>query len=114
MKQATIIKDLSEVLDHDELHMFYILLRDVKINVRCGKETGDTITTNIGTPQAACASAFLFTFYLAKSIQDHRITEQEYSYAIPKHQAEEYAAEHLKDHNYITEIQNKIPAKLKE
>ena len=70
------MKDLSEVLNPDELHMFDILLKDVTIQVRCGKKFGKYIVTNIGTPQGDCASAIVFTFYLAKSIQ-YRIIDQE-------------------------------------
>ena len=48
---ATLMKDLGEVLDPDELHMFYILLKDVTIQVRCCTKFGEDIVTNIGTPQ---------------------------------------------------------------
>ena len=54
VKLATIMKDLSEVLDPDELHMFYILLKDVTIQVRCGKKFGKDIVTNIGTTRRLC------------------------------------------------------------
>ena len=40
VKRATIMKDLSEVLDPDELHMFYIQLKDVTIQVRCWEKFG--------------------------------------------------------------------------
>ena len=103
VKRATIMKDLSEVLDPDELHMFYILLKDVTIQVRCGKTFGEDIITNIGTPQGDCASAILFTFYLAKSIQDRRTDqEHEHSYARPNKNKEDLLPEHLHDHTYTT------------
>ena len=101
VKRATIMRDLSEVLKPDELHMFYILLKDVKIKVRCGKQTGDSITTNIGTPQGDCASAILFTFYLAKSIQDQRTNlELEHNYARPNSKKQEFLPKQLQDHTY--------------
>ncbi len=42
MNQATEMRDPSDVLDPDELHMFYIILKDAKIQFRCGKEIGNT------------------------------------------------------------------------
>ena len=83
--------------------MFYILLKDVTTQVRCGKKFGKDIVTNIGTPQVDCASAILFTFYLAKSIQDRRIDqEQEHNYARPNNNKEDLQPEHLHDHTYTT------------
>jgi hypothetical protein len=101
VRRATIMKDLSEVLDPDELHMFYILLKDVNFQVRVGRKLGEPIITNIGTPQGDCASAILFTFYLAKSIQDNRTsTENEHNYARPSDDKEELLPQHLEDHTY--------------
>ena len=36
------MQDLKEVLAEDELHIFYILLKDVQIQVRCGEKYGKT------------------------------------------------------------------------
>ena len=44
------MNDLSEVLDPDELHMFYILLRDVEIEVRVNSISGKPFITNVGSP----------------------------------------------------------------
>ena len=62
------MNDLKEVLDHDELHMFYLLLKDVEITVQVNRTTGEPFKTNIGSPQGDSASAFLFIFYLANSL----------------------------------------------
>ena len=44
----------------------------------------------------------LFTFYLAKSIQDRSIDqEQENNYARPNNNKEDLLPEHLHDHTYI-------------
>ncbi len=42
---------LREILDEDEIHMINILVEDVKLTVRVGKNLGNKITTNIGVPQ---------------------------------------------------------------
>ena len=97
------MKDLSEVLIPDELHIFYILLKYVTIQVRCGTKFGKDIVTNIGTPQGDCACAILFTFYLAKSRQDRRIDQvQEHNLARPDNNKEDLLPEHLHDHTYTT------------
>ena len=66
--------------------MFYILLKDVTIQVRCGKKFGEYIVTNIGTPQG-----------------DRRINqEQEHNFARPNNNKEDLLPEHLHDHTYTT------------
>ena len=48
----------------------YILLKDVQFQVIAGSELSEPILTNIREPQGDCLSALLFTFYLAKSLED--------------------------------------------
>ena len=69
IERDTLINDLSLVLNRDELHMFYILLKDVEIEVKVESETGKSFITNIGSPQGDSASAFLFIYYLALSLK---------------------------------------------
>ena len=70
MWRETLMKDLRSVLDKNELHLMYILLKDVQFQVRARSELGEPILTNIRGPQGDCLSALLFTFYLAKSLED--------------------------------------------
>ena len=49
--------------------MMKILLKDVKLGLRIGKEFGEKITTNIGVPQGDCLSQILFTVYLPDALQ---------------------------------------------
>ena len=52
--------------------MMKILLKDVKLSVRIGKEFGEKIPTNIGIPQGDCLSPILITVYLADALKTER------------------------------------------
>ena len=93
VERAVLMDDLSEILYKDELHIFDILLRDVEYKVRCGQSFGENFKTNIGTPQGDCASAVLFTLYLAKALQDKRTPPPP----------------HLSDHTYFEKDQPPLP-----
>ena len=68
IQRNTLIEDLKNVLNQDELHLIRILL-DVKIAVKCGNCKSRLFSTDRGAPQGDCASASEFTFYLAKSLE---------------------------------------------
>ena len=70
--QGQLLEDLKEVLEEDELHMISILLKDVRITVRIKNTSGESFTTNVGVPQGDCLSPVLFTYYLAKAINQFR------------------------------------------
>jgi sorting nexin-29 len=104
IKRDVLIEDLRTVLEEDELHMFSLLLKDVKLQVRVKDQLGDQFNTNIGTPQGDSASALLFTFYLAQALKDNKSpTEEEHNYAQPKNNCN--LPPHLSDHSYY----NKLP-----
>ena len=59
----------------------FILINDVTLKVRIGKETGNEINTNVGVCQGDCLSALLFIFYLAhiiKPFPSHATKEDHY------------------------------------
>ena len=68
IRRPQLIKDLSKILDDDELHMFYILLYKMNYTVQVGNTRGEPFETNIGAPQGDCASAPEFTFTLAVAL----------------------------------------------
>ena len=68
IRRPQLIKDLSKILDDDELHMFYILLYKMNYTVQVGNARGEPFETNIGAPQGDCASAPEFTFTLAVAL----------------------------------------------
>ena len=68
VERGRIIQDLKEFLEEDELHLIKILMEDVRLAVRVGKEPGKQFKTNIGIPQGDCLSPILFTLYLARAL----------------------------------------------
>ena len=63
-----LVKDLKEILQPDKLHMMPLLVKDVNLPVKVGKEKGENIKTEKGIAQGDCLSAVLFIFYLARSM----------------------------------------------
>ena len=89
------MKDVCKVSALEELHIFNIVRKDAKIQERCGKKTGETIT-NIGTPQGECTSTILFTINLTKSILEKGTnTELEHNYARSHNKSEKFTFDHL-------------------
>ena len=64
-----LLKDLHEP---DEMHMMAILISDVVLTVKVGKELGEQFKTEVGIAQGDCLSAVLFIFYLAKSLTPNK------------------------------------------
>ena len=103
------------ILDPHVTHIRKILLKDVKLSVRIGKEFGEKITRNTGVPQRDCLSLslslspILFTFYLADALKTERskITE-EHNYSKIPMKSEDLLQEHLKDHTYNLPQENKL------
>ena len=74
--RATLIQELQQVINPDELHLVKLLL-NVKLTVKSGEHISAYFDTDTGAPQGDCASANQFTFYLANQnnhtpqISDH-------------------------------------------
>ena len=68
--RATIIEELKEVVEIDELHMIKLLLEDVELIVKIGKRNSEPFKTNIGAPQGDCLSPILFIWYLARTLEE--------------------------------------------
>ena len=101
VSRAELFKDLAEILENDELHLMKILLKDVILQVRCGKELGPEIRTNVGVPQGDGMSPILFTLYLAQALKPKREgIMEEHSYSLTPRKAEEMVPQHLIDHTY--------------
>ena len=90
----------------DEIHMMAVLISDVVLTVKVGKELGEQIKKEVGIAQGDCLSAVLFIFYLAKSLTPNRECI-EHNYASVE-QCGNILPEECKDHDYYikTEIKN--------
>ena len=116
-----LLKDLSEVLEADELHLMSILIEDVTIQVKVGKELGEEFITEEGVCQGDVLSAIFFIFYLSISLtpKTHQLSLQEHNYAwqesqpspipktIPPHIDHTYAEPEHQDH--ADGMQNSTP-----
>ena len=98
---------LETILEPDETYMMKILLKDVTLSVRIGKEFGKKITTNIGVPQGDYLSPILFMLHLADSLKIERSTiTEEHNYSRIPINSEDLFQEHLKDHTYNLQMGN--------
>ena len=68
IERRTLLNELGEILNTDEVHLMKILL-SVNLSVRIGNTVGDRFETDTGAPQGDCLSALEFTFYLAKTLE---------------------------------------------
>ena len=68
IQRNTLIEDVKNVLNQDELHLIRILL-DVKIAAKCANYKNRFFSTDTGAPEGDCASASEYTFYRAKSLE---------------------------------------------
>ncbi len=57
--RGTLFKDLTEILEEDELHMISILLKYITLQVKIGNNTGRAFTTTVGVLQGDCLSPVL-------------------------------------------------------
>ena len=84
----TIIEDLKNTLNQDELHLIWILL-DLKILAKYSRNNSKFFNTNTRAPQGDCASPSEFTFYLIKlhettntintTLEDHNTIQDQIS-----------------------------------
>ena len=49
--RSKLLTDLQEILEPDEMHMMAVLIRDVVLTVKVGKELGEQIKTEVGIAQ---------------------------------------------------------------
>ena len=87
------------------MHMMAILISDVVLTVKVGKELGEQFKTEVGIAQGDCLSAVLFIFYLAKSLTPNRECI-EHNYASAE-QCGNILPEECKDHDYFRKTETK-------
>ena len=96
IQRNTLIEDLKNVLNQDELHLIRILL-DLKIEAKFGNYKFQFFIKDTGAPQGDCVSAREFTFYLTKSLEttiandtpsleEHNNIQSNYPIVLPNYQ----------------------------
>ena len=98
--RSKLLTDLHEKLEPDEMPMMAVLISDVVLTVKVGKELGEQIKTEVGIAQGDCLSAvlYIFIFYLAKSMTPNRECI-EHNYASVE-QCGNILPEECQDHDY--------------
>ena len=71
VNRAKLFNCLEKILLPEELHLFEVLTKNVKLKVRVGEEESKEFKTLIGIMQGDCLSAILFILYLAHALS-HR------------------------------------------
>ena len=69
VNRSKLMEILKNILTPSELHMIYLVINDVILNVKIGDKVGADILTAIGICQGDCLSALLFMLYLAHAIK---------------------------------------------
>ena len=101
VRRNTLMKDLTEILDHGELHIISLMIQQVKLQIKVNADMSDKFTTNIGVPQGDCMSPVMFTLYLAQDLKPERSNiKSEHSYALTKATENERIHDIYKEHNY--------------
>ena len=81
IQRGSVIEYLKEIINPDELHLVSLLIKDVKLQVKCDNFIGREFTTNIGSPQGDCASPLLFILVLSEALKKSK--ELIKSYSVP-------------------------------
>ncbi len=76
VRRHQLMEDLRKILTPGELHMVKILVEDVELLVRIGRETSEPFNTKMGVPHGDCLSPILFTLYLAKALEEKNDQEE--------------------------------------
>ena len=69
VNRSKLTEILKNFLTPSQLHMVYLLINDVILNVKIGDKVGANIITAIGICQGDCLYALLFILYLAYAIK---------------------------------------------
>jgi len=103
--RATLMKELAEIVEADELHMVNMLIKDVKLRVCVGETIGKPFNTNVGSPQGDGFSPMIFIWYLARSLTRRPIKALvDHNYAIPEKKLPEPPhPRHIADHAHYAE-----------
>ena len=111
--RSTLLEDLKEILEPQELKMFQILLTDTEIRIKIKNMFGKTIKTNIGSPQGDSASAILFILYLALRLRKYKKEVDKDDLFIEVQYADDLGWITNKE-KYTTNVKENIPNILKE
>ena len=79
ISRASVINNFKEILNPDKIHLVSLLIKDVKLQVKCDNHIGREFITNVGSPQGDCASPLIFIFELSKALEKSKKLINSYS-----------------------------------
>ena len=110
VNRNTLLDDLQEGLDEDELYLIPIPTNRPQIQVKIGKQCGDMFETLVGVMQGDVLSAILFIFYLANCLRLPIKTKMKGTMISPKYADDiTYGST---NGNQIDELEKKVPVRL--
>ena len=110
VNRKTLLEELQEILDGDEMHLISILTNRPRIQVKIGNNTGAIFDTLVGIMQGNVLSAVLFILYLAKCLKQPIRTKMKGFLTTPKYADDITYAGTCKPQ--IDELEVKVPQRL--
>ena len=105
INRNSLLQDLKKIAYNEEIFLIFILLQNLKLQVRCDQYLSKPFSTNKGIPQGDSLSPILFILYLALSLNKERNNYLQTDHPYARLQKPQQPP-HLHDHNYHTPSRN--------
>ena len=83
INRSMLMQELAKVLDSDELYIINVPT-NTQLKIWFGNEKSDAFETDTSVPQGDCVRTNLFTFYLAKALDNNKHDDHDYCSTIVK------------------------------
>ena len=83
INRSMLMQELAKVLNSDELHIINVST-NTQLKIWFGNKKSDAFETDTSVPQGDCVRTNLFTFYLAKALDNNKHDDHDYCSTIAK------------------------------